>query len=168
MMSRIVRSLGLLAGVAALSSWASAQQETKRPADRPLQQPQAQAARTISAEELVKNPARYYGQQITVKAKVDEVVSNHAFTLDEDAAFAGPDVLVLVPSPSSSAVPDDKKVTFTGKVRRYVTSELDKDYDWFDATPEWEAKFKERPVIIADSVKSEGGREFTQRGASNR
>jgi hypothetical protein len=165
MMSRIVRNLGLLAGVATLSTWASAQQETKRPADKAMQQQQAQGARTISAEELVKNPERYYGQQITVKAKVDDVTSPHAFTLDEDAAFAGPDVLVLVPGTAAS-VPDDKKVTVTGKVRRYVTAELDKDYDWFDASPDWETKFKERPVIVADSVKSEDGRELTKRGSN--
>jgi hypothetical protein len=157
----------MFAGAAALATWASAQQANPS-ADRPAQHPQSQSARTISAEELVKNPARYYGQQITVKAKVDEVMSANAFTLDEDAAFAGPDVLVLVPSPASGAVvPDDKKVTVSGKVRRYVSTELDKDYSWFDASPDWETKFKERPVIIADSVKSEDGRELTK-GTSNK
>ncbi len=168
-MSTFVRNLGLAAGAVALTTWASAQQGAAKPStDRPAQT-QAQSVRTISAEELVKNPTRYYGQQITVKAKVDDVISSKAFTLDEDAAFAGPDVLVLVPNPASgSAIPDDKKVTVTGKVRRYVTAELDKDYAWFDADPDWETKFKERPVIIADSVKSEDGREHAKAASSNK
>jgi hypothetical protein len=94
---------------------------------------------------------------------VDDVYSSHSFTLDEDAIFAGPDVLVLVPNPAIAATaPDDKSVTVTGRVRRYVSREFDRDYDWFDARPEWEGTFRDRAVIVADSVKTEDGRELVK------
>jgi hypothetical protein len=159
MMLRLGAGVGIGAGIAALGAWSWISGPTSALAG----EAQAETAKKISAEELVRNTFRYVGQRVTVRAKVDDVYSSHTFTLDEDAVFAGPDVLVLVPN--AVTAPDDKSVTVTGRVRRYVSSEFDRDYDWFDARPDWEGTFRDRAVIVADSVKTEDGRELVKRSA---
>jgi hypothetical protein len=124
----------------------------------------AQAGDTISAGKLAKDAKDFYGQTVSVKSEVDRVVSDHAFTLDEDAIFAGPDVLVLVPQAVTEQLRHDQKVVVTGKVRRYVRTELEKDYSFFTegkiVKKDYKVDYKTRPVIIADSVMTEDGRDL--------
>lgn len=113
----------------------------------------------IDAEELAKNPSKYYGRKVMIQpADVNRVISQHAFLLDEDALFAGPDILVIVPSPSG-AVAKDAEVRITGTVRPYVEAEIERDFNWFSADS-IEIELKDRPVVIAESVQSADGREF--------
>lgn len=118
----------------------------------------------ISAGKLAKDPGKFYGKTVTVKAEVEKVVDNHAFTLDEDALLAGSDVLVLVPKGLANLVRKDDKVIVTGEVRRYVVADLDRDYDWFEdgkiVKVETDVDFKTRPVVIATSIRTEDGREL--------
>jgi hypothetical protein len=121
--------------------------------------------KTISAGKLARDAKDFYGKTVTVKAEVEKVVDAHTFTLDEDALLAGSDVLVLVPrGMATTTMVHDQKVLVTGKVRRYVVAELDRDYDWFEdgkiVNMEKEVDFKTRPVLIATSVRSEDGREL--------
>ena len=117
----------------------------------------------ISASKLVKHASDFYGKPVTVKAKVDDVAGANMFTLDEDALFAGPDVLVIVPGGVSN-VAHDQKVIVTGEVRPYVEPDLDKDFTFFqdgklikkDTKIDW----KTRPVIVASSVRTEDGTEL--------
>jgi len=117
----------------------------------------------ISASKLAKHAADFYGKPVTVKAKVDDVMGVNMFSLDEDALFAGPDVLVIVPGGVSS-VAHDQKVIVSGEVRPYVEPDLDKDFSFFqdgklikkDTKIDW----KTRPVIVARSVRTEAGAEL--------
>lgn len=113
----------------------------------------------ISAGKLAKHAGDYYGQTVTVQAEVEDVLSDNMFTLDEDALLGGSDVLVLVPPGVASQLAHDQKVVVTGKVRRFVEAELDKDYDWFDNGKLVDVKTKvdwnTRPVIVADSVRTD-------------
>jgi len=116
---------------------------------------------TLSATKLAKDAKHYYGQTVTVSAKVEDVLGSHSFTLDEDAILAGPDVLVLVPAGGLPAgLKHDDRVVVTGKVRRYVTKELDTDYDWFKngeiVSKETKVDYSTRPVIVATSVRMAG------------
>lgn len=115
----------------------------------------------VSAGDIAKTPENFYGKTVTVTADVDEVYDSGAFALDEDAAFAGPDVLVLTPK-GKVMVHDDAKVTVRGRVRPLVVTEMQRDYDWFDPAQAGDliARFKERPVIIAESVRDEKGNEL--------
>ena len=114
----------------------------------------------MSASKLAKHASDFYGKTVTVKAKVDDVMGENMFSLDEDALFAGPDVLVIVPG-GVSAVAHDQKVVVTGEVRPYVEPDLDKDFSFFqdgklikkDTKIDW----KTRPVIVARSVRTEDG-----------
>ena len=119
------------------------------------------ASGTISAGKLAKDAKNYYGQTVTVKAKVQDVLGTHSFTLDEDALLAGHDVLVLLPTGSlPTGLKHDDHVLVTGTVRKYVTSELEKDYDWFKdgeiVKSSTKIDFDTRPVLVATSVKMAG------------
>lgn len=124
----------------------------------------ALASDTISAGKLAKDAKDFYGQTVTVKSEVDQVLNEHSFTLDEDSLFAGPDVLVLVPRAVTEQLRHDQKLVVTGKVRRYVKAELEKDYDFFTegklVKKNYKVDYKARPVIVADSVKTEDGRDL--------
>ena len=118
----------------------------------------------ISAGKLAKDAKQFYGQTVTVKAEVENVYDSRSFTLDEDTMFAGPDVLVLVPAGMTSTLTHDQVVTVTGKVRPYVATELERDYDWFKngklVTTKTEVDFKTRPVLVATSLVLADGREL--------
>jgi hypothetical protein len=117
----------------------------------------------ISATKLVKHASDYYGKTVTVKAKVDDVMGTNMFSLDEDALFAGPDVLVIVPA-GVSGVAHDQKVVVTGEVRAYVEPDLDKDFAFFEdgklIKKDTKIDWKTRPVIVAKSVRTESGAEI--------
>ncbi len=123
---------------------------------------------TISAGKLARDAKDYYGKTVTVKAEVENVYDSRSFTLDEDSVFAGPDVLVLVPAGMTSDLRNDQKVMVTGVVRQYVTSELERDFDWFKngklVTTKTDVDFKLRPVLVATSLMVDG-REWLSGGA---
>ena len=105
---------------------------------------------TVSAGELADKPAAYLGLRVKVRAEIESVHTPRVFTLDEDKVGASPDVLVVAPN---GAFPKDGQVVeVTGTVRRFVRTEIERDYDWFDLGTEYDVKYTERPVIIADSV----------------
>lgn len=110
----------------------------------------------ISAGKLARDAGKFYGQTVTVSAEVENVLDDHSFTLDEDAVFAGPDVLVLLPTGSALPLRHDQKVTVTGRVRRYVATELHHDYDWFEEghilKRNTKVDYTTRPVLVATSV----------------
>ena len=59
----------------------------------------------MSAGKLAKDGKKFYGQNVTVRAEVEDVLDSHSFTLDEDAVLAGPDVVVLVPAGFDTSQP---------------------------------------------------------------
>ncbi len=117
----------------------------------------------ISSGKLAKDGKKYYGQNVTVRAEVEDVLDSHSFTLDEDSVLAGPDVVVIVPAGFDvSRLAHDQVVTVTGKVRPYVMAELEKDYDWFKDgkifTTSNKVDYKTRPVLIAETITTADGR----------
>jgi hypothetical protein len=46
---------------------------------------------------------------------------------------------------------DDAKVRVTGTVRRFVVADIERDYG-FDLTSEIETEFRDKPVLVANSV----------------
>lgn len=119
---------------------------------------------TISAGKLARDASKYYGRTVTVSAEVEDVLDEHSFTLDEDALFAGPDVLVLLPQGRARTLRHDEKVKVTGTVRPYVVADLDRDFEWFDeghlVRREVEVDYKTRPVLVATQVMSADGRDL--------
>ena len=122
---------------------------------------------TISAGKLAKDAKDYYGRTVTVQAEVEDVLGNNMFTLDEDSVLAGSDVLVLVPRGVASGLTHDQKVVVTGQVRPFVEADLDRDFDWFDNGKLVDVKtkvdWKTRPVIVAESIRTDTGTDIVQR-----
>lgn len=127
----------------------------------------AVVATPISAGKLARDARAYYGQTISVKAEVEDVLGPNMFTLDEDSLLAGSDVLVLVPRGLAGNLTHDQKVIVTGKVRQFVETELDRDYDWFDNGKLVDVKtkvdWKTRPVLVAETIRTESGTEIALR-----
>ena len=126
----------------------------------------------ISAGKLAREAKDYYGKTVTVKAEVENVYDSRSFTLDEDSMFAGPDVLVLVPAGMTSTLAHDQVVTVTGTVRPFVSTELERDFDWFKdgklVTTKTDVDFKTRPVLVATSLTLADGRELLTRDVAAR
>ena len=121
---------------------------------------------TITAGEVAANPTKYVGQRVSVRGDVADIVSTSAFTLDEDRLTADQNLLVLSQSGVPAPEQKDEKVTVSGRVRLFDATEIKRDNDWFQATPEIETKYRKRPVIIADSIRTADGRELTTPGGS--
>jgi hypothetical protein len=125
------------------------------------------AGAMLTAAAVAKEGKKLYGRTVTVRAEVDDVIDSHTFTLDEDSVLAGPDVLVLVPSGLTASLEKDDVVEVTGTVRPYIASELDRDFDWFEdgkiVQRKYEVEMKERPVIVATSIRTAAGRDIAQR-----
>jgi hypothetical protein len=123
------------------------------------------APMSVKAGEIAQNPSAYYGKKVSVQAEVEDLLGPQVFLLDEDRLFAWPDVLVIAPK-LGTPVEEDTMVTVTGTVRSYVDADLRRDYawNWWDGMdPDIEVSFRNRPVIVADSIKSAAGTELVRR-----
>lgn len=141
--------------------------DSRQAGDAPAGDAAKHAAGTqqITAGEIAKNPTAYYDKKVEVKAPVATIHGSNAFTLDEDAIFAGPDVLVI--APQFGTVDPKANVTVRGTVHSLVTAELEEEYTWFrpdSLQPDLLVRFKERPVIIAESVQTASGEELVKAG----
>jgi hypothetical protein len=56
---------------------------------------------------------------------------------------------------AGGALHDDDELVVSGTVRRFVVADVERDIGW-DLSPEIEIKLKERPVLVADSVRKVG------------
>jgi hypothetical protein len=119
----------------------------------------------LSAGKLAKDGKKYYGQNVTVRAEVEDVLDRNSFTLDEDAVLTGADVLVLVPAGyDTSSLRKDQVVVVSGKVRQYVVADLERDYDWFKNgkifTSGHKVDYETRPVLVAESIRTVDNRDL--------
>lgn len=139
----------MAAGAIALATQAVVAEEGDVDEKKPI--PPANAVE-VSADELAGKPAEFVGLRVRVRAEIDDVYSPRMFTLDEETVGTSPDVLVL--APNGGAFPKDgDEVEVTGTVRKFVRAEIERDYDWFDLAEEYDVKYAERPVIVAESIR---------------
>jgi hypothetical protein len=161
--------LSLPAGLDAQATGRAAQQpqpEQKRQDQAsPTSKPQAPA--NVTAGNLADDPARYYGQRVSISAPVESVYSRTMFTLDEDKVWStGRDVLVLNPRPTE-AVKGDASVTVTGVVHIFSRAEIERlhdGWDW-DVRPELIMEFGSRPVLVAESIRDATGKQLVSAAA---
>ena len=127
---------------------------------RAQQAPPAQAAGPrplvpMAASSLLRDPASHMGENVSLMALVDAVLSKTAFTLDQDRAktSAGQDLLVL--APTLTAAPDlNMYLTVQGEVMRFDPAEIAKKNKSYtiDLPPDVAAKYMGRPMILATAV----------------
>jgi hypothetical protein len=119
--------------------------------------PAAPAARPmvpVAASTIVLRAEEYYGENVSVMAAVEGVLSKTAFTVDQDKSRStGKDVLVLAPTLTGIVVPNTY-VTVVGEVIRFDPAEVAKKVKSYtlDLPAEAIAKYQGRPAILATAV----------------
>ena len=110
----------------------------------------------VTAAQVINNPSAYVGKTITVSGDVEEIHSPRAFNMDSGASVG--ELLVLgrepfpqLPEAGNRAYLVSDTATVTGIVRLLVTGEVERELGW-DLTPEIEAEFSAKPVLIAQQV----------------
>lgn len=113
------------------------------------------AAPGATADQIREAPRSFYGARVQVSGEVAESRGERAFELDGTGWAFGDDITVLTRSPvafAGEALRAGDEVLVAGTVRRFVTAEVERDLGW-DLAPELETRLRERPVLVADSVR---------------
>lgn len=110
----------------------------------------------VTAAQIINDPNAYVGRTVTVSGDVEEIHGPHAFNIDSGASagellVVGREPFPQVPDGGSRAYVVNDTATVTGVVRLLVTAEVERELGW-DLTPELEAEFNARPVLVAQQV----------------
>ena len=113
----------------------------------------------VTVAEITSDMATYAGKSVAVREEVEEVLGPNAFTLDEDALFAGgiDDELLVVSAQESLPLINDelgsKTVTVWGTVRAFDLAAFEQDIG-FDLDDNLFADWAGRPAIVARAVQT--------------
>jgi hypothetical protein len=133
--------------IAAVSASVLAAQRGEGPAPKPYV--------PLPATVIAKNPDAYVGQNVTVTAFVDKILSKSAFSLDQKVKNvpAASDVLVVAPI-LNEPVEAAKYVTVAGELVKFDPADVAKKVKGYqvDLPPELVAKYRGRPAVIAKVV----------------
>lgn len=105
-------------------------------------------------EDIMANPTKYYDRRLALTGQIREMKNSKMFALDTDNLLGEQDLLVFNPIPAM-AVNNGQTIAVTGVLRPFTVAELEENYKLtWDAglKKELESKYKERPVLIADTV----------------
>ncbi|MEA5596897.1 hypothetical protein [Rivularia sp. UHCC 0363] len=105
--------------------------------------------------QITSNPSEYYDKVIAVPGKIADVVDKNAFTLDDQKLIGANNLLVLIPPSNTTAIKKDETVVATGKLRKLVVADLEKEYKFtWDAgvKQKLETEYKDKPVLVADGI----------------
>ena len=94
------------------------------------------------------------GEIVSIDGEVNEVLGSDTFKLEQEGLLGGDDVLVVNANPDTP-ITEQNWVRVTGVVRKFVSTDIEKDYDltWdLDIKQKVEAEYKNKPVIFAESV----------------
>jgi cytochrome c556 len=156
------RLIVLMVSLFAAASFAAvrAQQPTASPtpAPSPAATPAPKPLVPAAANSVATNPDAYYGENVTVTAAVQQVLSPLAFsvaqrTAGQTQAATTKDVLVIAPSLNNKVDPNSY-VTVLGEVVKFDPAEIAKkakDYK-LDLPPDVVEKYRGKPVVVATSV----------------
>ena len=111
----------------------------------------------VQPEELDDNPERYYGRAVTVRQRVDDIYSRSLFTLDDD--------IVVIATDFVTTLRDNMPVTVTGEVMRFDIPAIEQHLRGYrvDVLPRYTDELRNRPVIIATSIRTDAGQELIER-----
>jgi hypothetical protein len=119
-------------------------------------------AATVTVDKVKEEPANFYDKDVRVAGKIDQILGDRAFELEGAGWAFNDNITVLTNTPVQFAgvgLTKRDEVIIEGKVRRFVVADLERDLGW-DLSPEIEVRLKERPVLVADSIRrvTESGR----------
>ncbi|MDV2994597.1 MAG: hypothetical protein N4J56_004251 [Chroococcidiopsis sp. SAG 2025] len=101
--------------------------------------------------ELAEEPSPFMGKTVTLKGKVEKVISHNAFTLDDEEFIGGKELLVVGTMPAISSIDAGETVRVTGLIRQFVAAEIEKDLD-IKLQSGLKVEYEGKAVAIARSV----------------
>jgi hypothetical protein len=109
------------------------------------------AKTNVTTEEVADRTNALLGKSVTVRSEVEKKVGAHSFTIGDDKLFGSEKILVINASGASTVLPDDIKLQVTGKVQKFVVADVEREFK-LNLEPEVEVEYKDKPVIIAQSI----------------
>ncbi len=109
------------------------------------------AQSNVSTEEVAEETNELLGKSVTVRSEVGEKVGANSFTVTDDELFGNDQVLVINASGAPTVLPEDTELQVTGEVQKLVVADIEREYN-LDLEPELEVEYKDKPVIIAQSI----------------
>lgn len=107
----------------------------------------------VQLDQLEENTQQYIGKTVSVDGEVEEVLGPRIFTIDEPHwGDLDGELLVFMPTHLVALVQDDDQVTVTGTVKPFVRADFEREWGWFDLTPELEADLALKPVLVANRI----------------
>lgn len=112
-----------------------------------------------SIEEITSDPARYYGQTVTVGGEIENIVGRRAFTVGGESFLGDPELLVVGASPlpavagrpADAGLAENDLVTVTGPVRRFVVADVEREIG-FDLDDNLFRDWEGKPAVVARNV----------------
>jgi len=161
-MKRSTKSTATVAGIALASfivSYSALIAEQGGQAPPPAAGAAAKPLVPVAASSVAANPDTYVGEFVTLTGAVEANLTKTSFSVDQDKTKStGKDVLVLAPTLQQPADANGY-VTVIGELIKFdpaqVAAKL-KDYK-IDLSPEDQAKFKGKPVVLATAVINTAG-----------
>lgn len=108
----------------------------------------------VAASTLAADPSAYMGQQVTLMAAVEQRLSPHAFSVDQDRTKATGHEVVILTRALHGPVDPNSYVTVVGEVVRFDPAEIaprSPDY-LLDLSSDVIAKYRGRTAVLATSV----------------
>lgn len=112
---------------------------------------QARMLVALTPASIARDPGSYFGHEVVVTGEVEDVFSNALFTLDEDPALAGPDVVVLNPRPAL-VLENGAEVAVTGLLQRFDWTSLRHRFPWLELDPQLVRALQSQPLVVATGV----------------
>ena len=109
------------------------------------------AKTNVTTEEVADKTNALLGQTVTVRSEVDRKVGANSFTIGDDKLFGSEKILVINASGAPTVLPDDIDLQVTGKVAKLVVADVEREFN-LNLEPELEVEFRDKPVIIAQSI----------------
>lgn len=111
-----------------------------------------QVALSPSLETLTTRTNWFLGATVTVTAEVERVLSESAYTIDNDEILGENDLLVVSSNPVGN-LKDGERIQVTGQFRRLTMKQLEDEFNLGPAEV-YEVYLKNQPVIIAQTTKA--------------
>ncbi|BAZ42088.1 hypothetical protein NIES4101_80560 [Calothrix sp. NIES-4101] len=105
--------------------------------------------------QVVQNPARYYGKTVTVTGEVNNITIPTLMTIHKKQVLRDRNLPVLLTSSPKVAINTGQRVAVVGEIRPFVISEIEQKYNlnWNqDIRRQLEAKYRNQPVLVAETV----------------
>jgi len=116
--------------------------------------PAAKPLIPMTAASILRNPAAHIGENVSMVAAVETVISKTAFTVDQDNTKAtGKELLVLAPT-LNAAPQANAYLTVQGEVMKFDKAEIERRSRGYtvDLPADLIAKFQGQPVVLATVV----------------